>query len=406
MKLSQSILISLSILIGFLPSLSLAMEQALEVAINIPYEPIRGSLVDRLKDKNIELFTSINDPIKSQYCKKILKYMSDKYKKWHKLLISLCICFLPIIIVLIKTDDWNAKGLLLDISFAFLGTTCSLAFLELFLHIFHLNTNRAIANGDLDSVRSCCFYFTSINGLGYFRYRPINCNASRADYVYQPPIIVASANNKTAIVKYLLSQGDCIPDIQAIDLKKNALDSATENNNLEMITALLEHPNFTNFNPDAYVTTAMLKKWPDNIIELLFDKGGRFKIEDFGQVIEQASFEMVKFLVDLGIDVNAKDENGTPAIFAAVMNSKLEVLDLLLANNVDAGIEDAQGNTVSDYLNAQPEIRNAQALKDKLIQFRQRVSDQIYQSLEGYKCEDYPQGFPRDHANLISEYLV
>ncbi|MDR3646112.1 MAG: ankyrin repeat domain-containing protein [Candidatus Babeliales bacterium] len=148
-----------------------------------------------------------------------------------------------------------------------------------------------------------------------------------------------------------------------------------------------------------YLTHALTNVlFSDDMIELIFDKDAKFNVKDFGKIIEKASFERIKLLVDLGINVNSKDENGTPAIITAINNSKLQVIDLLLEKGVDIGVEDVNGKTVFDYINEFSEIER-QVLREKFIQFRRKLAEQIYYALEELE-------FPQVHADLIAEYLV
>ena len=118
----------------------------------------------------------------------------------------------------------------------------------------------------------------------------------------------------------------------------------------------------------------------------------------------------------MGIDVNTKNRSGTPAIitailydeyyrdilsdynqvdasiaprFAALLNKKLEVIDLLLSKNVDLNIQDETGKTAIDYLNEKPEIVFSQEIKEKFKQFRKRIAEQIYNHLEKFNFPTY-----------------
>ena len=59
---------------------------------------------------------------------------------------------------------------------------------------------------------------------------------------------------------------------------KNALDSAIENYNLRMIKIILKHKDFIYFDASKYITLALTYDCNlDDLIETLFDKGGKSK---------------------------------------------------------------------------------------------------------------------------------
>jgi hypothetical protein len=220
--------------------------------------------------------------------------------------------------------------------------------------------------------------------------------------------------NNLESLKIMLTKWNCVPnDIinysscnngDRYPFRMTTLGFAEKHRNLEMIRCLLKHPNFVNFDADGYITKALTESWPEDLIELLFDKGGRFKIEDFFKVIKNANFVTVKLLVDLGIDVNVKDENEAPAIITAISTRNLYIIGLLLSKKIDFDAQDKNGKKVSDYLLEYLDRlvyrgEYSQETKNKFKEFRKRISEQIYNDLE------YIQ-LPRDHADLISEYLA
>lgn len=347
MKLSQAILISLSILICFSPTISLAMEQVID--INDEFVDIQA-LVLRLKNNRTNFFKSINDPVAKYNCQKRLKKLSKKlqdfFKIQHKRL------FIMLLIIL-----FNFIPTILNVPYKFLS-------LPNFLIAQIITSVYLMGLGFL-----ACFSTWARSTTNNLYYDGLNYS--------------------------LLSKWDCVHDFN----HGQFLESVFVNNRYDFVRFFLKHPNFVDFDIDKYTLQAIIRNFPSDIIELLFDKGAMFNKEDFNKVIECASFEMVKFLVDLGIDVNIKDINGTPAIITAVINKKLGIIDLLLSIGVDAGIEDAQGKTAIDYLYDQCDISDDHGIKEKFLQFRQRIAKQIYNDLEAFN-------FPQVQADLISEYLV
>ncbi|MDR3646113.1 MAG: ankyrin repeat domain-containing protein [Candidatus Babeliales bacterium] len=337
MKLSQAILISLTLVICFSQTISLAMEQ---VVINIKDNAAqRDALVLRLKNKNFYLFKSLYDVEYKNYnsLKKTFKYLKrimccccpgGTIVLYGISLLIFVIQVLPFIIAYLLLDSSGAKNLMKIL---------------------------AIFCGVIDGLFLLTAFFSCMCGITCDELSEIN----------DANFLECISNNDINIIR----------------------------NNLENIYK------FKDFNANKYLSTAIICQMPYDIIETLFNEGGKFNIQYFGEVIKKSSFEMVKFLVDLGIDVNAKDVDGTPAIIIAFLYKKLKVIDLLLAKGVDVGVEDRDGKIVCDYLNALPEIRNIQEMKHKFIQFRRKLAEQIYYALEELK-------FPQVHADLIAEYLV
>lgn len=56
-------------------------------------------------------------------------------------------------------------------------------------------------------------------------------------------------------------------------------------------------------------------------------------------------FDMVKYLVEHGADVNMKGEYGDTAIFSAISNKNLDILKYLVENGADVNIQKQNGNT-------------------------------------------------------------
>lgn len=337
MKLSQAILISLSLLICFSLTLSLAMDYH---SLDINEVQNRDALVSRLKNKNIELFKSFYD----------LKHKNPTcLKKTFKCLVRVmrCCCI--------------KQGLCVII--------CGIGLLVFVLQVLPFIIAYSVLNDSTlkDVMKNIALPLGCVNGLFFL----------------------------LALVVFLwdinLDELDVIDDF---DFNKDI-----QYKNIDTIRKNLQHINkFKDFNASKYLFNAIIYEMPDDIIETLFDKGGNFISERFRQVITYASFEMVKFLVDLGIDVNIKDLGGNPVIMGAIVDKNLAVIDLLLAKGVDVGVTDHLGQTVADYLNEIPEVES-HLIKEKFRIYKQRIAEQIYKDLEEFQ-------FPRVEADLISEYLV
>ena len=61
------------------------------------------------------------------------------------------------------------------------------------------------------------------------------------------------------------------------------------------------------------------------------------------------NYEVVSFLVDKVEDINANNNQGT-ALMAAVFKKDIDIVKLLLDNNADPNIADANGTTAMHYI--------------------------------------------------------
>ena len=69
---------------------------------------------------------------------------------------------------------------------------------------------------------------------------------------------------------------------------------------------------------------------------------------------ESASdFEVVKFLVENGADVNTSDDYGKTILMSAVSNGDKEIVEFLLDAGANTSAKDEKGRTVFDYTNSE-----------------------------------------------------
>ena len=80
---------------------------------------------------------------------------------------------------------------------------------------------------------------------------------------------------------------------------------------------------------------------------------------------EDAIPEQVQEFLDLGVDVNAKDDDGfTPLHAAAGHNVNPEVITVLLKAGADVNAKNSQGKTALDYAKDNEKLKGTQALKE------------------------------------------
>ena len=82
----------------------------------------------------------------------------------------------------------------------------------------------------------------------------------------------------------------------------------------------------------------------------------KYKINQAYKIASQSAddyvLKTVTLLVENGADVNAKDSDGKPVIFSALVGTRpvdLEILKFLISKGADVNIRDAQGNTPLFY---------------------------------------------------------
>jgi len=68
--------------------------------------------------------------------------------------------------------------------------------------------------------------------------------------------------------------------------------------------------------------------------------------------VDCGSIELTKKFIDLGIDINFKDNTGQTALHYAVICSHDEISQILIANGADINIRDDLGETPKDIMEA------------------------------------------------------
>ena len=65
--------------------------------------------------------------------------------------------------------------------------------------------------------------------------------------------------------------------------------------------------------------------------------------------ISKGDLAKVQQLVEIGIDVNKKDERGKTPLMYAILFKQTEIVAYLIRNGADYRAEDSRGNTIEDY---------------------------------------------------------
>ena len=164
-------------------------------------------------------------------------------------------------------------------------------------------------------------------------------------------LIRAVESNKTHRVKDLLMEG-ANPDVRDLQ-NETALMLAARNKNPELGRLLLE----AGANPDLrnkYGETAtMLACYYGqlDLVKQLYAKGAKIDHDGWNPLIYAASKgykQIVEFLLNYGVKVNATTDNGTTALMMAARGNHYETVDLLLKHGADAQIRnEADGTALS-----------------------------------------------------------
>ena len=65
--------------------------------------------------------------------------------------------------------------------------------------------------------------------------------------------------------------------------------------------------------------------------------------------ISKGDLAKVKQLVEIGVDVNKKDERGTTPLMYAILFNQPQIAAYLIRNGADCNAKDVKGNSISDY---------------------------------------------------------
>ena len=65
--------------------------------------------------------------------------------------------------------------------------------------------------------------------------------------------------------------------------------------------------------------------------------------------ISKGDLAKVQQLVEIGVDVNKKDERGKTPLMYAILFKQTEIVSYLIRNGADCNAKDVKGNSISDY---------------------------------------------------------
>ncbi len=163
------------------------------------------------------------------------------------------------------------------------------------------------------------------------------------------PLMYASYLDNYEMARYLVEEKGA--DINAKnEYGWTALTYASDEEHLNMVKYLVE--NGADIDSEALTVTRNLE-----IFEYLLEKGN-VDINSVGYLgmtalslssIEEGDFEMFKYLLKKGVDVNVKNDDGSTALMVASLYGNLEMVKYLIENGADINAKDNDGSTALIY---------------------------------------------------------
>ncbi|XP_061346258.1 potassium channel AKT1-like isoform X1 [Gastrolobium bilobum] len=159
----------------------------------------------------------------------------------------------------------------------------------------------------------------------------------------------AANRNDDLLLNRLLKKGS---DPNEVDKNgRTALHIAASKGNEHCVTLLLEYgadPNSKDLDGSVPLWEAMLGKH-ESAMKLLIDNGAEISSADAGHLactaVEQNNMELLKEIVQYGLDVTQSKRNGSTALHAAVCEGNTELVKFFLDQGAEIDKQDANGWT-------------------------------------------------------------
>lgn len=188
-----------------------------------------------------------------------------------------------------------------------------------------------LEGNDLDKIK----YFVE-NQSKYF-------DIDGSNYDGERPLEIACSNGYLEIVEYLIS---CGADINYVDEYSSPLLSACAGGHFDIVKYLVDynpiskHKLNINSKTKIFFKTALMQACSrDTHGTSATRKGSLGSSESV-----QNDFHIVKYLIDHGADIHAKDRDGKTALMYACLNGNLEIVNYLIENGAEALINCADEN--------------------------------------------------------------
>ncbi|KAJ9591792.1 hypothetical protein L9F63_001609, partial [Diploptera punctata] len=172
---------------------------------------------------------------------------------------------------------------------------------------------------------------------------------------------VGAEHGQLRLVQFLVEKG-CSINCENWFCNRTPLMRASENGHLQIVKFLVEHRAATssrNKDGDNALSLASREGKCEVVKYLTIDKGENietldwYKSSPLMKAAEFAHFEVVKFLIDQGSEVNARNKDGYTALSLAARTGEPNVVELLLQNGADV-------NTSGGWYNRTPLMLSAE----------------------------------------------
>ena len=121
------------------------------------------------------------------------------------------------------------------------------------------------------------------------------------------------------------------------------------------------------------------------VVKYLLNKGADINAKDTSSDQEtplmyaawMGNLEMVDLLIRLGADVNYKDDKGTTALAMAAFNGNADVVEHLIAHQADANAKNNAGQTPLFFAKANNRARVVEILESTTVNNNEQAQDEI-----------------------------
>lgn len=172
----------------------------------------------------------------------------------------------------------------------------------------------------------------------------------------------AAAGDEETVMRWLDQGGDVNARDEKTGISWPLLHYAVCSDNIGFVSRLIERG--AKVNGNSYCGSALhlaVQRKNESMIRLLVDSGADINIRAplhqetvLTYALDElhyspALFPIVKLLIELGVDVNARDDGGYTALWGAIDDNKLEILQYLESHGADLHVCDDEGSTLLHY---------------------------------------------------------
>ena len=158
------------------------------------------------------------------------------------------------------------------------------------------------------------------------------------------PLLIACERNDINIVKHLVENGANVNEKNRFEI--TPLITACQKNDIEIVKYLVQKGADINAKNDDAITPLMIACQGNDIkiMKNLFEKG-EFEKKFYNTVDVKINIEIVKYLVEKGANVNAKNYNRSTPLIIACYENDIEIVKYLVEKGADVNTKDINGVT-------------------------------------------------------------